>query len=164
MYDRDWTFFSEIAKSKRLQSVSTLSALYVSRLNLIIWKYVLGEYSFHCNVVQGQYPWTSQYIISMFCPLQWLQAFTIMDQNRDGFIDKNDLRDTFAALGKTTSPALSLACFSWVDWFLLQSLRKKSWLEVHIFEVIFWINLLNLLVLTFCCYHTAVWGSFDTSN
>ena len=30
------------------------------------------------------------------------QAFTIMDQNRDGFIDKNDLRDTFAALG--TSP------------------------------------------------------------
>lgn len=30
------------------------------------------------------------------------QAFTIMDQNRDGFIDKNDLRDTFAALGKLT--------------------------------------------------------------
>ncbi|XP_076867432.1 myosin regulatory light chain 2a [Brachyhypopomus gauderio] len=27
------------------------------------------------------------------------KAFTIMDQNRDGFIDKNDLRDTFAALG-----------------------------------------------------------------
>ncbi|KAK3513601.1 hypothetical protein QTP70_026027, partial [Hemibagrus guttatus] len=27
-----------------------------------------------------------------------LQAFTIMDQNRDGFIDKNDLRDTFAAV------------------------------------------------------------------
>lgn len=23
-----------------------------------------------------------------------------MDQNRDGFIDKNDLRDTFAALGQ----------------------------------------------------------------
>uniref|UniRef100_A0A8C1SNE9 EF-hand domain-containing protein n=1 Tax=Cyprinus carpio TaxID=7962 RepID=A0A8C1SNE9_CYPCA len=23
-----------------------------------------------------------------------------MDQNRDGFIDKNDLRDTFAALGR----------------------------------------------------------------
>lgn len=31
------------------------------------------------------------------------QAFTIMDQNRDGFIDKNDLRDTFAALGTLTS-------------------------------------------------------------
>ncbi|XP_074015931.1 myosin regulatory light chain 2, ventricular/cardiac muscle isoform isoform X2 [Numenius arquata] len=28
------------------------------------------------------------------------QAFTIMDQNRDGFIDKADLRDTFAALGR----------------------------------------------------------------
>uniref|UniRef100_A0AAY3ZWN4 EF-hand domain-containing protein n=1 Tax=Denticeps clupeoides TaxID=299321 RepID=A0AAY3ZWN4_9TELE len=31
---------------------------------------------------------------------QKTQAFTIMDQNRDGFIDKNDLRDTFAALGR----------------------------------------------------------------
>jgi len=28
-----------------------------------------------------------------------------MDQNRDGFIDKNDLRDTFAALGE--SPPLN---------------------------------------------------------
>ncbi len=35
--------------------------------------------------------------------IQLPQAFTIMDQNRDGFIDKNDLRDTFAALGETTS-------------------------------------------------------------
>lgn len=34
-----------------------------------------------------------------FPPVLWPQAFTIMDQNRDGFIDKNDLRDTFAALG-----------------------------------------------------------------
>uniref|UniRef100_A0A8C8SED5 EF-hand domain-containing protein n=1 Tax=Pelusios castaneus TaxID=367368 RepID=A0A8C8SED5_9SAUR len=29
-----------------------------------------------------------------------VKAFTIMDQNRDGFIDKADLRDTFAALGR----------------------------------------------------------------
>ncbi|CAI9552965.1 unnamed protein product [Staurois parvus] len=29
-----------------------------------------------------------------------MKAFTIMDQNRDGFIDKEDLRDTFAALGR----------------------------------------------------------------
>lgn len=36
-------------------------------------------------------------LTSATCP----QAFTIMDQNRDGFIDKNDLRDTFAALGNT---------------------------------------------------------------
>lgn len=46
--------------------------------------------------------------------IQLLQAFTIMDQNRDGFIDKNDLRDTFAALGKTTSASvcvfMSLLC------------------------------------------------------
>lgn len=32
--------------------------------------------------------------------LPCFQAFTIMDQNRDGFIDKADLRDTFAALGE----------------------------------------------------------------
>lgn len=37
-----------------------------------------------------------------------LQAFTIMDQNRDGFIDKNDLRDTFAALGKYLRVFLSV--------------------------------------------------------
>ncbi|XP_054300220.1 myosin regulatory light chain 2, ventricular/cardiac muscle isoform isoform X1 [Pongo pygmaeus] len=49
-------------------------------------------------------------MISAHCKLRLLgssnssasasQAFTIMDQNRDGFIDKNDLRDTFAALGR----------------------------------------------------------------
>ncbi|XP_039612523.1 myosin regulatory light chain 2B, cardiac muscle isoform isoform X1 [Polypterus senegalus] len=32
--------------------------------------------------------------------LEFKEAFTIMDQNRDGFIDKGDLRDTFAALGR----------------------------------------------------------------
>ncbi|XP_063059274.1 myosin regulatory light chain 10 [Engraulis encrasicolus] len=31
---------------------------------------------------------------------EFKEAFTIMDQNRDGFIDKNDLRDTYAALGR----------------------------------------------------------------
>ncbi|XP_006640871.2 myosin regulatory light chain 2B, cardiac muscle isoform [Lepisosteus oculatus] len=31
---------------------------------------------------------------------EFKEAFTIMDQNRDGFIDKQDLRDTFAALGR----------------------------------------------------------------
>ncbi|XP_010839680.1 PREDICTED: myosin regulatory light chain 2, ventricular/cardiac muscle isoform isoform X1 [Bison bison bison] len=44
-------------------------------------------------------------VFSMFEQTQiqeFKEAFTIMDQNRDGFIDKNDLRDTFAALG--TSP------------------------------------------------------------
>ncbi|XP_063556224.1 myosin regulatory light chain 11 isoform X1 [Gorilla gorilla gorilla] len=28
------------------------------------------------------------------------QAFTVIDQNRDGIIDKEDLRDTFAAMGR----------------------------------------------------------------
>ncbi|XP_016089460.1 myosin regulatory light chain 2, ventricular/cardiac muscle isoform-like [Sinocyclocheilus grahami] len=42
-------------------------------------------------------------VFSMFEQIQiqeFKEAFTIMDQNRDGFIDKNDLRDTFAALGR----------------------------------------------------------------
>ncbi|RXN20948.1 myosin regulatory light chain ventricular cardiac muscle isoform [Labeo rohita] len=34
------------------------------------------------------------------CIYSEIPAFTIMDQNRDGFIDKNDLRDTYAALGR----------------------------------------------------------------
>ncbi|XP_044286181.1 myosin regulatory light chain 10 [Varanus komodoensis] len=42
-------------------------------------------------------------VFSMFEQSQiqeFKEAFTIMDQNRDGFIDKADLRDTFAALGR----------------------------------------------------------------
>ncbi|XP_075053928.1 myosin regulatory light chain 10 [Mixophyes fleayi] len=42
-------------------------------------------------------------VFSMFDQSQiqeFKEAFTIMDQNRDGFIDKGDLRDTFAALGR----------------------------------------------------------------
>lgn len=42
----------------------------------------------------------------------FLQAFTIMDQNRDGFIDKNDLRDTFAALGKITCVSACVTDYS----------------------------------------------------
>lgn len=39
---------------------------------------------------------------SRLCPPQ---AFTVIDQNRDGIIDKEDLRDTFAAMGEPpTSP------------------------------------------------------------
>uniref|UniRef100_A0A3B4T7V9 Myosin, light chain 10, regulatory n=1 Tax=Seriola dumerili TaxID=41447 RepID=A0A3B4T7V9_SERDU len=42
-------------------------------------------------------------VFSMFEQAQiqeFKEAFTIMDQNRDGFIDKGDLRDTYAALGR----------------------------------------------------------------
>ncbi|XP_038565019.1 myosin regulatory light chain 10 isoform X3 [Micropterus salmoides] len=42
-------------------------------------------------------------VFSMFEQSQiqeFKEAFTIMDQNRDGFIDKGDLRDTYAALGR----------------------------------------------------------------
>ncbi|XP_023866332.1 myosin regulatory light chain 2, ventricular/cardiac muscle isoform isoform X1 [Salvelinus sp. IW2-2015] len=45
----------------------------------------------------------SSNVFSMFEQAQiqeFKEAFTIMDQNRDGFIDKNDLRDTFCALGR----------------------------------------------------------------
>ncbi|XP_078081354.1 myosin regulatory light chain 2B, cardiac muscle isoform-like [Mustelus asterias] len=47
----------------------------------------------------------SSNVFSMFDQTQiqeFKEAFTIMDQNRDGFINKDDLRDTFAALGLTT--------------------------------------------------------------
>lgn len=46
---------------------------------------------------------------TQYVTITLLQAFTIMDQNRDGFIDKNDLRDTFAALGKTTCVCLHVS-------------------------------------------------------
>ncbi|KAF3813986.1 hypothetical protein GH733_018018 [Mirounga leonina] len=43
-------------------------------------------------------PWGSRVLGRGLGLGEW--AFTIMDQNRDGFIDKEDLRDTFAALGR----------------------------------------------------------------
>uniref|UniRef100_A0A672F5T0 Myosin regulatory light chain 2, ventricular/cardiac muscle isoform-like n=1 Tax=Salarias fasciatus TaxID=181472 RepID=A0A672F5T0_SALFA len=45
----------------------------------------------------------SSNVFSMFEQAQiqeFKEAFTIMDQNRDGYIDNNDLRDTFTALGR----------------------------------------------------------------
>lgn len=56
---------------------------------------------------KNKYNWVEIFLCAMwllmpFFSLLWSQAFTIMDQNRDGFIDKNDLRDTFAALGMWT--------------------------------------------------------------
>ncbi|CAM9954516.1 myosin regulatory light chain 2, ventricular/cardiac muscle isoform-like [Lethenteron reissneri] len=45
----------------------------------------------------------SSNVFSMFDQTQiqeFKEAFTLIDQNRDGFIDKNDLRDTFGALGR----------------------------------------------------------------
>ncbi|XP_074850668.1 myosin light chain 5 isoform X2 [Carettochelys insculpta] len=32
---------------------------------------------------------------------EFKEAFTLIDQNRDGFIDKEDLKDIYASLGKT---------------------------------------------------------------
>jgi Ca2+-binding EF-hand superfamily protein len=34
---------------------------------------------------------------------EFKEAFSIMDQNKDGFIDKNDLRDMYAQLGQVVS-------------------------------------------------------------
>lgn len=34
---------------------------------------------------------------------EFKEAFTIMDQNKDGFIDKSDLRDLYASMGQITS-------------------------------------------------------------
>ena len=38
------------------------------------------------------------------------QAFTVIDQNRDGIIDKDDLRETFAAMGEPTPPVKIQGC------------------------------------------------------
>uniref|UniRef100_A0A8D3BR42 EF-hand domain-containing protein n=1 Tax=Scophthalmus maximus TaxID=52904 RepID=A0A8D3BR42_SCOMX len=45
----------------------------------------------------------SSNVFSMFEQSQiqeFKEAFTLIDQNRDGFIDKEDLKDTYASLGK----------------------------------------------------------------
>ncbi|XP_025867180.2 myosin regulatory light chain 11 isoform X1 [Vulpes vulpes] len=45
----------------------------------------------------------SSNVFSMFDQTQiqeFKEAFTVIDQNRDGIIDKEDLRDTFAAMGR----------------------------------------------------------------
>ena len=68
-----------------------------------------------------------------------------MDQNRDGFIDKNDLRDTFAALGETHTLhhdviALMSKVHSKVIYNRLSSLvacwfirkQKQHYLQVHL--------------------------------
>jgi len=34
---------------------------------------------------------------------EFKEAFTIMDQNKDGFIDKNDLKDLYASMGQIAS-------------------------------------------------------------
>lgn len=36
---------------------------------------------------------------------EFKEAFTIMDQNKDGFIDKNDLKDLYASMGQIASDA-----------------------------------------------------------
>jgi len=36
---------------------------------------------------------------------EFKEAFTIMDQNKDGFIDKNDLKDLYASMGQIASEA-----------------------------------------------------------
>lgn len=37
-----------------------------------------------------------KYVVYIF----FLKAFTLIDQNRDGFIDKEDLHDMLASMGK----------------------------------------------------------------
>ena len=45
---------------------------------------------------------------------EFKEAFNMIDQNRDGFIDHDDLRDMLASLGKvkTNPPSYDLSSFS----------------------------------------------------
>ncbi|KAL7986625.1 hypothetical protein Chor_012908 [Crotalus horridus] len=52
------------------------------------------------GTVSEQHPELHNLVLEMAQIQEFKEAFTIMDQNRDGFIDKADLRDTFAALGR----------------------------------------------------------------
>ncbi|XP_065400711.1 myosin light chain 5 isoform X2 [Macaca fascicularis] len=45
---------------------------------------------------------------------EFKEAFTLMDQNRDGFIDKEDLKDTYASLG-TDAEETILNAFKMLD-------------------------------------------------
>lgn len=43
------------------------------------------------------------------------EAFNMIDQNRDGFIDKEDLHDMLASLGKNTKTTLTGDWISWIS-------------------------------------------------
>lgn len=68
---------------------------------LCIWNY---RSYFHTSLLRGIY--TIQYLCRMFpnyVQLLSLQAFQLMDQDKDGIISKNDLRATFDQLGRLPS-------------------------------------------------------------
>uniref|UniRef100_A0A3P8UDI4 Myosin light chain 5 n=1 Tax=Amphiprion percula TaxID=161767 RepID=A0A3P8UDI4_AMPPE len=59
----------------------------------------------HCSLEGGakRAQRASSNVFSMFEQTQiqeFKEAFTLIDQNRDGFIDQEDLKDTYASLGK----------------------------------------------------------------
>jgi len=39
-------------------------------------------------------------VLCLTCPESTTQAFNMIDQNRDGFIDSEDLKDMLASLGR----------------------------------------------------------------
>lgn len=49
--------------------------------------------------------------VPLHCPISWIpapQAFSCIDQNRDGIICKSDLRETYSQLGEYSHPASPL--------------------------------------------------------
>ena len=87
-------------------------------------KSVLGQMFYSFSVIVSSFVCVNVWLFILETrrvTITLLQAFTIMDQNRDGFIDKNDLRDTFAALGKITCVSLIIVPVSSVCLMLLMS-------------------------------------------
>lgn len=73
----------------------------------------------------------------------FVQAFTIMDQNRDGFIDKNDLRDTFAALGETTCVSVHmnmslLCCEGFILSYCIYNKSTQMWNLLVLKQLVDW--------------------------
>lgn len=69
------------------------------------------------KVVKKRAQRTTSNVFAMFDQAQiqeFKEAFNMIDQNHDGFIDKEDLHDTLASMG--TFPTLTYFLFSLAFW------------------------------------------------
>ena len=57
---------------------------------------------------------------------EFKEAFNMIDQNRDGFIDKEDLHDMLASLGKCLPIHVILRCLLFTVWALRCVIDKWS--------------------------------------
>lgn len=57
---------------------------------------------------------------------EFKEAFNMIDQNRDGFVDKEDLHDMLASLGNLNHISLPITCWLWIiNWLCIHYKLKK---------------------------------------